>query len=337
MLTGPHFLPTVWFGLLGLILIIYVILDGFDLGAGILFLWTREERHQHAIFGALGYTWHMNQTWLIVLVGLLFGAFPLAYGLVLSALYIPVSLMLLGLILRTVSFEFREESHNKAWWNLAFGGGSLLTGLAQGFILGGVLQGLRLEGEHFVGTVWDWLDPFTILVAVGLVSGYVVLGTTYLIVKTEGEVQQSCYRRAQPAAWLALVTVIAAILWASRRQPLLAANWLTLPGTFFTTLPAFLGLLSLLLLLFRLKRKTSETVPFLLTGFFFYFFFICLAGSLFPYILPPAVTVSAAAAPALTLQIMLVVMLPLLPVMLWYNTYQYRIFWGKAGEHGYGE
>jgi cytochrome bd ubiquinol oxidase subunit II len=330
-------LAAAWFWLLGIILIIYVVLDGFDLGAGILSLWTREERRKSLIMGALGYTWHANQTWLVILVGLLFGAFPLAYGLIFSALYIPVSVMLLGLILRTVAFEFREQSRHKLAWDLAFGGGSLLAGLAQGFILGGVLQGVHLKGDQFGGGIWDWLAPFTILAAVGLVSGYVLLGTTFLIVKTAGEMQQSCFRQATPAAWLALGSLIAAIVWAAQRQPRLTSQWLNWPGLLITLLPAILGVLSLIRLLFQVQNRKDEAAPFRLAGLFFVFCFISLAGSLFPYILPPSLTVNEAASQPLTLKIMLVVIIPLLPLTLWYNAFQYRVFSGKAGETGYGE
>jgi cytochrome d ubiquinol oxidase subunit II len=335
MAIGHHLLAEIWFWLIGFILILYVVLDGFDLGAGILFLWTRDERRRSLILGALGYTWHANQTWLVVLGGLLFGAFPLAYGMLLSALYIPIGLMLLGLILRGVSFEFREEARHKVFWNLAFGGGSLLAALAQGFVLGGVLSGWHLAGDPYAGGVWDWLNPFTLLVSVGLVFGYLQLGATYLIIKTEPEMHDYCRKEALMATFLSLVILFGAVIWSLKIAPFLMHKCLSWPGLLTTSLPFLLAFFTYFLLLKTLRTGKSETTPFIQAIFIFVFTFISLAGSLYPYILPPQVTVDAAA-PALTLKVMLVVMVPLLPLMLLYNAYQYKVFSGKVSEAGYG-
>jgi cytochrome d ubiquinol oxidase subunit II len=333
----PNLLAEVWFWLLGFILLLYVILDGFDLGAGILFLGTGDKKRRGLIRGALGYTWHANQTWLVVLGGLLFGAFPLAYGILLSALYIPMSLMLLGLILRSVSFEFQAEARHPAFWEWAFGGGSLLAALAQGFILGGMVSGLQVTGDTFAGGVWDWLTPFTLLVSVGLVCGYVLLGAAYLVIKTEGEMQQRCRDQASMAAFLAFVIALAAVVWSLYVNPHLVQKWLAWPGLLITTFPALLAVLALFALLNTLRTGTSETAPYTLAALFFAGAFVSLAGSLHPFILPPGLTLEAAAAPTLTLTIMLLVMAPLLPVMLVYNAFQYRVFRGKAGDTGYGD
>ncbi len=337
MAGGNSILPDVWFWLIGFILILYVVLDGFDLGAGVLYLWTRDERRRDFILGAMGYTWHANQTWLVVLGGLLFGAFPLAYGVLLSALYIPIGLMLLGLILRGVSFEFREEAHNKVFWNLAFGGGSLLAALAHGFVLGGVLSGLNMAGDTYVGGVWDWLNPFTLLVSVGLVFGYLQLGSTYVIIKTEPEMHEYLRKQGSVATFLVLFIILGAVIWYLLTIPFLVHKWLSWPDFLTTSLPFVLALLTFILLLNRLRTGKSETTPFIQTIFIFVFSFISLAGSIHPYILPPRVTVYQAAGQALTLKVMLMVMIPLLPVMLLYNAYQYKVFSGKAGEAGYGE
>lgn len=334
---SPNLLADIWFWLIGFILILYVVLDGFDLGAGVLHLWTRDERRRAAILGALGYTWHANQTWLVVLGGLLFGAFPLAYGVVLSALYIPIGLMLLGLILRGVSFEFREEAHNKVIWNLAFGGGSLLAALAQGFVLGGVLSGLPMTGDTYVGGIWAWLTPFTFLVSVGLVCGYLQLGATYLIIKTDPEMHPYLRKQASMATFLVLFSAIGAVFWSAQRYPVFVEKWLSWPGLVTTSLPLGLALVTFFWLLNTLRTGKSEAAPFIQAVIIFVLAFVSLAGSLYPLILPPQVTVYQAAAPALTLKVMLVVIVPLLPVMLLYNAYQYRVFSGKAGGPGYGE
>lgn len=329
MAIGHHLLAEIWFWLIGFILILYVVLDGFDLGAGILFLWTRDERRRGFILGSLGYTWHANQTWLVVLGGLLFGAFPLAYGMVLSALYIPIGLMLLGLILRGVSFEFREQAHHKVFWNWAFGGGSLLAALAHGFVVGGVLSGWHLAGNTSAAGIWDWLNPFTLLVSVGLVLGYLQLGAAYLIIKTEPEMHDYCRKLALVATFLSLVVVLGAVIWSLTITPVLLHEWLSWPGFLTTSLPFLFALLSYFLLLSTLRTGKSETAPFIQAVGIFVFAFISLAGSLYPVILPPQVTVCAAA-PALTLKVMLVVMVPLLPLMLLYNFYQYKVFSGKV-------
>lgn len=337
MAMGHNLLADIWFWLIGFVLILYVVLDGFDLGAGMLYLWTRDERRRGFILGALGYTWHANQTWLVVLGGLLFGAFPLAYGVVLSALYIPIGLMLLGLIFRGVSFEFREEAHNKVIWNLAFGGGSLLVALAQGFVLGSVLSGLPMDGETYVGGVWAWLNPFALLVSVGLVFGYLQLGATYLITKTEPEMHDYLRKQASMATFLALFLALGAVIWSWQHTPFFVSTWFSWPGLLITSLPFLVALFTFFLLLNTLRTGKSETAPFIQAILIFVFSFVSLAGSLHPLILPPQVTLYQAAAPALTLKVMLFVIVPLLPVMLLYNAYQYKVFSGKASEPGYGD
>ncbi len=333
---SPALLAAVWFWFIGLILIIYVVLDGFDLGAGMLFLWTRDEGHRESILGALGYTWHANQTWLVVLGGLLFGAFPLVYGVVLSALYIPFGLLLLGLIFRGVSFEFREEAHNKVVWNAAFGGGSLLAALAQGFILGGVLTGFPLAGGDYAGGVWSWVNPFTLLVSVGLACGYVQLGTTYLVLKTDPGMHGYFRNQGAAATFLALFLALGAVIWSLYITPRFLEQWFSWPGLLLTSLPFLVALLLFLALLNTLRAGTSPAAPFILAVLVFVFAFVSLAGSLFPVILPPQVTVYDAASPPLTLKMMLAVIVPILPVMILYNIYQYRVFSGRA-ESGYGK
>jgi cytochrome d ubiquinol oxidase subunit II len=330
--------PTVaaiWFFLIGFILWLYVVLDGFDLGVGIISLLSPDEDHRSILMGSLGNVWHANQTWLVVLGGLLFGAFPVAYGVVLSALYLPIMLMLFGLIFRGVSFEFRAQAHRKAPWNLAFGLGSLLVTLAQGFILGGLLMGLKVEKDLFAGGVWDWLSPFAFLVAVGFTFAYLLLGAVYLILKTEGEIQRSGFRLALLAAILVLALALGAGWWATSLNPFLAQKWLAWPGFFFTLLPMLLGLVAFMMLLFSL-RKRYEKAPFFWSLLLFFFSYLGLTASLYPYLIPPAVTVTRAAASPLILEVMLIVMGFLLPVMLIYNVYQYRVFRGKTPAGGYG-
>jgi cytochrome d ubiquinol oxidase subunit II len=326
-------LPHIWFFLLGLILLLYVVLDGFDLGVGILSLGYGDEDQRSLILGSIGPVWHANLTWLVVLGGLLFGAFPLAYGLILSALYIPIFLMLVGLILRAVSLEFRVEAQDQKAWSLVCGWGSLLAAAAQGLVLGGLLNGLKITGQNFGGGVWDWLQPFPILVAAGLVCGYGLLGATYLICKTEGEIQGRSYRQARVAAVLVLLAMLVLGFWAFLKLPQLTPGWL---GWSLLYLLVFILLIAGLL---HSLQQSQELAPFLWSTAVFLVAGGGLAASLYPCIILPGVTIAAAAAPGLTLKIMLVVVGLLLPVMLIYNAYLHRVFRGKSreGDYGYGE
>lgn len=327
--SAPTTLALLWFGLLGLLLFIYVSLDGFDLGVGILSLFTRKEERRGLMMASLGLMWHPNQTWLVVLGGMLFGAFPPAYAVVLSAFYLPMILLLLGFILRGVSFEFQAAVRYHSLWRLAFGGGSLLAALAQGFLLGGLLSGPRVVEGQFAGSVWDWLNPFAALVAAGLVCGYALLGGAYLVLKTEGELRAQSRGQARAAAWLVAAAALAVAVAAGLRHPELTRKWLGPPLAFLVVPPLTLGgvLLSL--------RKGREYAPFLWTLGFFAAAFVCLGASLYPCLIPPGVTIAAAAAPDHLLTVMLVGLVVLLPVMLAYNAYQYWVFWGKVKEGAY--
>src|ERR1700745_1805554 len=192
------FLIHVWLAFLGLFLTFYVVLDGFDLGTGVLSLFVRERERRGIMMASLSSVWDANETWLVVLGGALFGAFPIVYGIVLNALYLPVIVMIFALIFRGVAFEFREHSRQRLW-DFAFGMGSLIAALCQGFVLGGLIAGPTVRDGRFAGGPFDWFSPFSVLVALGVVFGYVLLGATYLIVKTEGDAQE----HGVHTAWIA--------------------------------------------------------------------------------------------------------------------------------------
>ncbi|MGA9755581.1 MAG: cytochrome d ubiquinol oxidase subunit II [Desulfobaccales bacterium] len=328
-------LPDLWFALVGFILFLAVVSDGFDLGIGILSLLTRDEHRRSMLMGSIGPVWHANLTWLVVLGGVFFGAFPVAYALIFSALYIPVIVMLVALAFRGVSFDFREEARDQGPWNLAFGLGSLAAALAQGFAVGAFLGGLNLAGDKFAGGVWDWLNPFAALVALGLVCGYVLLGAAYLIMKTEGDLQHDNYRYAQATVWSLLIVTGAVGLWASVKYSFLARKWFSWPEAMLTTGPTCLGVVAFILVI-RSLLKLRETAPFVWSLVGFALMMFAAAASLYPYVIPPILTLKAAAAPTLTLMTMLVFVGILLPVMLLYNAYQYRVFRGKTTGRGYG-
>lgn len=335
--TLTYFLPQVWFGILALFLFLYVMLDGFDLGVGILSLTASSEERRGILMTSLSNIWDANETWLVLMGGGLFGAFPLAYGTILNALYIPIVLMLFGFIFRGVAFEFREQANRKLFWNLAFGGGSFLAALGQGFALGGVLAGIKVdEAGHFIGTTWDWLNLPSVLVALTLIQGYVLIGSTYLIWKTEGELQQTHYQTATIAAITTLVgailiTIVTPIFYEYARNRLFHPPQLYL----FTVIP-LLGVLLIGLLLRSLSLK-QERMPFIWTILLFVLTFLGLASVVFPFIIPTEITIYEASADPSALVFMLIFIGGLIPVMLFYNVYQYIVFRGKVAGEKYGE
>jgi cytochrome d ubiquinol oxidase subunit II len=322
-------LPDIWFGLIGFILFLALALDGFDLGIGIISLVVRDEARRAIMMGSIGPVWHANLTWLVVTGGLFFGAFPLAYGVILTALYLPLLLMICGLIFRGVSFDFREEAAGKLSWSLAFGIGSLGAALGQGFVVGGFVSGFKMMGSQYAGGGWDWLNPWAALVALGLLSAYGLLGATYLVMKTEGRIQEDGYRYAQVAAWSLLVVATGVGLGAIFQYPFLARKWFAWPGLWLTSFPILLGGVAFVRLIYSLRRL-KETAPFLWSVMVLLCASFAMAASIHPYVIPPEISLTTAAAPAGTLKVMLGVMAVVLPLMLIYNGYQYLVFRGKS-------
>ena len=323
-----HLLATIWFLIIGLFMVIYVVLDGFDLGVGVLSLFVGDEPRRAAMMSSLGSIWDANETWLVVIGGTLFGAFPLVYGTVLHGLYIPVIVMLLGFMLRGVSFEFHELSDHKPIWSFTFGLGSLIAAMAQGFALGGLLNGVQVANGVYTGGAMDWLSPFSVFVAIGVVAGYAMLGSTYLIMKSRGMMQDACFARGH---WLALAMIGAAgivTVWTPLQFPTIFERWLNTPNIYYFALLPLAALFAFVMLLRALKRH-YEVAPFVWTTLIFLFSFIGLVATWFPYIIPGYVTIDQAAAPNNTLVFMLVGIGMLIPVMITYNIYQYVVFRGK--------
>jgi cytochrome bd ubiquinol oxidase subunit II len=332
-----HFLPQVWFVILALFLLLYVMLDGFDLGVGILSLTASNEERRGILMTSLGNVWDANETWLVLMGGALFGAFPLAYATILNALYIPIMMMLFGLIFRAVAFEFREHSNRKLFWNYAFGAGSFLASFAQGLALGGVLEGIAVDSAgHFIGTTWDWLTWRSIVVALTLIQGYVLIGSTYLIMKTSGELQATHYRTAKIAAITTLIgailiTIATPIFSATARAKLFDA-----PLVYIFAVIPLVGVLLIWLLLKSINRQ-EETTPFVWTILLFLLTFLGLGLIVFPYIIPAQITIYQAAASPSALVFMIIFMGFLIPIMLFYNIYNYVVFRGKVAGGHYGE
>jgi cytochrome d ubiquinol oxidase subunit II len=331
-----QFLVDVWLAFLGLFLALYVVLDGFDLGIGVLSLFAREKERRGIMMASLSSVWDANESWLIVLGGALFGAFPLAYSVVLNALYLPIITMLFALIFRGVAFEFREHSTHGHFWDLAFGLGSLLAAVCQGFVLGGLIGGVKVSHGGFAGGTMDWLTPFAALVALGVVFGYVLLGSTYLIIKTEDAHQAHSRRQAWVAGALMLAAALAVSIWTPLRYSFVAEKWFGHGLISVLDIPPFVAVFCSAMLA-RALLKRHEHAPFVWTIGIFASSMTGLAASLYPYIVPQAVLADAAASDSFTLTFMMLGIGLLIPVMLAYNAYQYVVFRGKVTGSLYGE
>lgn len=329
-------LPTIWAGLLALALLIYVILDGFDLGIGILFPLLKSKQQKDLAMNSVAPVWDGNETWLILGGGGLFAAFPMAYAIVMPALYAPFIAMILALVFRGVAFEFRwrDPSHEKIW-DLSFHLGSIVATFMQGIVLGAFVQGIDVDGRAYTGGWWDWLTPFSITCGIALVAGYASLGSSWLILKTKDDLRDRAYHLSKIFATATIAFIFIVSLWTPFLSPEIAERWFTFPRIMFvlpvpTLTAALIGLLGWGLL------KRNDLIPFpAMTGLFG----LCFAGlgiGIAPYVVPRAVTIHQAAAPDSSLLFMLVGALILLPMILAYTAYSYWVFRGKVDpDHGY--
>jgi len=329
-------LGDIWFCILGLFLVLYVVLDGFDLGIGIISLFARSEQRRDMMMASLGSIWDANETWLVVFAGALFGAFPAVYGVVLHGLYIPISLMLFGLIFRGVAFEFRAHARHKQYWNYCFGVGSLLAASMQGVALGALIGGIPVEEMAFNGTAWHWWSPFAVLTAVGVVFGYMLLGATYLIMKTQDRLQQHARRVAEITAWLTVAISLIVSLWTPMRFDYIAQRWLEWPTLLYLA-PLPIAAAGSFLMLLRAIDKGYEHTPFFWSVGIFVFAFVGLVASFYPFLIPPSVVITNVAASNKTLLFMLTGIGVLIPIMIFYNAFQYSVFKGKVKTDDYGD
>jgi cytochrome d ubiquinol oxidase subunit II len=327
-------LATIWFFIIGLMLFLYVVLDGFDLGVGILSLFTRNDHHRSIMMKSLESIWDANETWLVLLGGALFGAFPLVYAIALQSLYIPVMVMLFALIFRGVAFEFSHHARNTTPWNLAFGYSSLVASLAQGIAFGGLMSGLGITESDYQGNVWGWLTPFSALVALGVVTGYTLLGATYLMIKTAGAIQRISIAQAYIAAILEIVILMTVVIWASRFNPYFAARWDNSVTGRYLDLCLVLAVFAFIMLMRALRMKFELRA-------FFWSVIISLASftavtiGYYPYMIPASISLIHGASSNRTLIFMLSTIGLLIPVMLIYSGYQYLVFRGKVQMDGH--
>ena len=322
-------LPLIWAGIIGLAVAMYVILDGFDLGIGMLTPFARTDGDRDQMINSIAPFWDGNETWLVMGgVGLL-AAFPLAYAIIMPAMYLPVILMLLALVFRGVAFEFRIVSRSKTLWNIAFAGGSTLAGLCQGVILGGMIQGIRIENGQFVGGSFDWATPFALLCGVGVTTGYALLGATWLVMKTEGPVADRARVQSKWLLLLMLGAMALVSLWTPLQFEAIAKRWFTLPNFYYLWPVPLVTALTALVAWRGLERGHSAT-PFLATIALFLLGFLGLVISWFPYLVPPSLTIWDTAAAPSSQKFMLAGAALLLPLTIAYTVGIYWLFRGKT-------
>jgi len=322
-------LTIVWAFIIAFAVFVYVVMDGFDLGLGILFPLFPAKADRDVVMNTVAPVWDGNETWLVLGGGGLMAAFPLAYSVLMPALYTPMIAMLIGLIFRGVAFEFRWRTQSKRnRWDLAFAGGSWLAALAQGIALGAILQGVHVEGRQYAGGWWDWLTPFSILTGVSLVIGYALLGATWLVLKTEGGLRDKAYH----LCWYLLFAMLLAIGTVSIATPFLhiqyAQRWFTWPNVVLTA-PVPLAVAAVTVLLLRALANRQDSQPFFLTLALFALSYAGLGVSMYPYIVPQSITIWQAAAPETSQIFMLVGVAILVPLILGYTGWAYWVFRGK--------
>jgi cytochrome d ubiquinol oxidase subunit II len=329
-MTAMFDIATVWAFIIAFAVFLYVVMDGFDLGLGMLFPLFPKKADRDVMMNSVAPVWDGNETWLVLGGGGLMAAFPLAYAVLMPALYTPMIAMLVGLVFRGVAFEFRWRTlSERNLWDIAFAGGSLLATLAQGVALGAILQGVRVDGRHYAGGWWDWLTPFSMLTGVALAIGYALLGATWMVMKTEGELREEAYR----LSWWLLFAMLGAIGAVSIATPFLdaeyARRWFAWPNILLTgAVPVAVAGVTLLLL--RSLANRQDYRPFFLSLALFGLSYAGLGISMWPYIVPRSITIWQAASPRDSQVFMLFGVAALVPIILTYTAWSYYVFRGKV-------
>lgn len=322
-------LPLVWFGVIGFGVFMYVLLDGFVLGIGILSTFANGEEERDVMMNSVAPIWDGNETWLVLGGTALLAAFPPAYTVLLPALYLPLSLMLMALIFRGVAFEFRFKADRKFGWNTAFALGSIIATFCQGVTLGAIVQGINADGAQYVGGAFDWLSPFSLLTGLALLAGYSLLGATWVVLKTGGDLQDTAYRWSR----VLLTAVIVFMGLVSLYVPFLGAHyaqrWFGFPQSLLLA-PFPLTAMLVSYMLYRSVSRRSEYWPFLLTLAMFAVGYAGLGASIWPHIIPPNLTIWNAAAPRESQIFLGVGLAVLLPFILFYTAWSYWVFRGKV-------
>ena len=327
-------LPFIWAGLIAFAVLAYVILDGFDLGVGILFPFIKGEKNRDDAMNSVAPVWDGNETWLVLGGGGLFAVFPLAYAIIMPALYAPIIAMLIALVFRGVAFEFRWKTRRGQFlWDWAFAGGSTVATIAQGIALGALVQGIPVADRAYAGGWWNWLTPFSLLTGVALVIGYALLGATWLNWKTEAQVQKLAHRMALILAPATLIMIGLVSLWTPFLSDVYMQRWFSWPAVLLAGPVPVLTLVSAYWLWSGL-RSGREASPFFAALGLFVLCFAGLGVSFYPHIVPNSVTIWQAAAPDNSLAFLLVGAVGLLPIILAYTGYAYWVFRGKVKQSG---
>ena len=328
-------LTVIWAFIIAFAVFAYVVMDGFDLGIGILFPTFEPGPERDRAMNSIAPVWDGNETWLVLGGGGLFAAFPLAYAVILPATYPLIIAMLLGLVFRGVAFEYRwrDEGHRR-YWDFAFSVGSLVAALAQGMTLGALLQGIEVVDRAYAGSWWDWLTPYTLLTGLGTVAGYALLGSTWLVWKLDGESQAHARNLAKKAAWATIALMGAVSLYNVALNAEYAARWLTTPEIFYVAPVPLLTAITAVSLLRSLSVE-RHSKPFWLSIGLFFFGMAGLGVTMWPYVVPPGITIWDAAAPESSQIFMLVGVAITMPLIIGYTAWAYWVFRGKVADEGY--
>lgn len=328
-------LTVIWAFIIAFAVFAYVVMDGFDLGIGILFPFFKVGNERDQAMNSIAPVWDGNETWLVLGGGGLFAAFPLAYAIIMPATYPLIIIMLLGLVFRGVAFEFRwRDPAHRQFWDIAFTSGSLAAAFTQGMILGAILQGVEVVDRSYDGSWFAWFTPYTLLTGAGTVAGYALLGATWLIWKTEGSGQEVAYRLARLTAFATLLLMAGVSLYTPFLEAQYFQRWFTTPNIFFASqVPLLVAILSYFL--FRGLHKRQEISPFLISLGLFALGMAGLGISMFPYIVPHQITIWDAAVPESSQIFMLFGVILTVPLILIYTGWAYWVFRGKVGTEGY--
>lgn len=328
-------LTVIWAFIIAFAVFAYVVMDGFDLGIGILFPSFAVGRERDRAMNSIAPVWDGNETWLVLGGGGLFAAFPLAYAVVLPATYPLIIAMLLGLVFRGVAFEYRwRDPAHRRFWDAAFTGGSLMAAMAQGMTLGALLQGIEVADRNYAGSWFDWLTPYTLLCGLGVVAGYALLGSCWLIWKLDGEGQAHARKLALRAAIATIVLMGAVSLYNIFLNAEYAARWLTAPEIYFAApVPILTAIIALSMI--QAIRKDRNSKPFWLAIALFFFGMAGLGVTMWPYVVPPGLTIWDAAAPERSQIFMLIGVGLTMPLIIAYTIWAYWVFRGKVGDEGY--
>lgn len=318
-----------WAGIISFAIIMYVLLDGFDLGIGILFPWIKNPEHRDIMMSTIAPVWDGNETWLIMGGASLYAAFPIAYSTLLPTLYMPITIMLAALIFRGIAFEFRFKAEkNRFIWNISFATGSIVAAFMQGLIAGTFVTGYGTSLTSGI-SAYHWLTPFSIMTGFAVVTGYALLGATWLIAKTVGTLQNKMYLAAKTLLIVLIFFLVLISIWSPLMEPRIMARWFNVPNIFYLApLPILAGIASVYN--YYALQTRCEFLPFFLSVGLFVLSYLGFCISDWPYIIPQAVTIWDAASPPSSLKFTLVGVVILLPMLLVYTAYSYRVFRGKV-------